>query len=309
MPNSFEDRGSRSIKEQLLTFAGRDLAYRMREAGKLSPEEEWHVSYLYAIAASPQPRRREFANIYDLVLYGLLRGFERADAGWLYRGHWDAGRDLIPSFYRTRPDLLRPEGAAVRDQVARVLHSLVEEGRMYAAPFALEARILDAWRVERLPKLDALRDQPTFPLLASLSEFQQDAVIQHYCSGTPFLDFTKSICVAAFFATDRSSRQGKRPPTKGAIYVVHPNDLERELALGTVVSIEVPECFERPRRQKAVFVLTTWPELLRDRVLFDVWTFHHTDVGLDFECGEYGISRALLLPDSSGLESACRGQR
>jgi hypothetical protein len=295
-PNAFEESSSAVVKERLLSLGGRDLAYRMLCSGALSEEEEWNLKYVYAIAGSPQPRQRQFANIYDLVLYAMLSGFERANSGWIFRGQRDERFELIPSFFRTRPELLKPEAAAVVDHIGRVLQSEVFN-RPYEGLFELHREIRDAWRRERKLKLDCLARQiDCFPI-ESLSEFEQDSAIQHYQSGTPFLDFTKSIIVASFFATHRFTHNSDPLPQKGAIYVVGPNDLQKELALGRVVSVELPPNFERPHRQKAVFVLTARPELLRDRRLFDVWTFYHTQAGADFESIEYGVSGRLLFPD------------
>lgn len=302
LPGPFEDRPAAVVKEQLLSFAGRDLAWRMRAKGLLSQEEEWHLSYLNAIVDSSQPRSRQFVNIYDLVLYGLVGGFERADAGWIFRGQRDAQWDLLPSFYRTRPGLLRPESKALADLLTRELHALEEE-RAFKAPFGLRSGVLAEWHIERQRILNAFRSHPAFSLLEALSEYQQDAVIQHYHSGTPLLDCSRSLCVAAFFATQWHGRRESRAPTKGAVYVVSPRDLEENLVSGRVAAIEVPAIFERPLRQKAVFILTAWPELLRDGNLFDVWTFFHTEVGLGFECADLGVSRAMLLPDPLGFES------
>jgi hypothetical protein len=198
-------------------------------------------------------------------------------------------------------DLLKAVSEVMTDHLKRMLHSYVERGRPYEAPFALHHDIHEAWRAERQRKLASIRDRRDFPLIESLSEFEQDAIIQHYRSGTPFLDFTESICVAAFFAAHRFSRHDDLPPLKGAVVVVSPRDLQNELALGHVVTIKVPDHFQRPQRQKGLFVLTAWPELLREDNFFDTWTFYHTQIGLKFECIEYGVSVDLLLPDPNGL--------
>jgi len=294
-PNAFGNKSPAIVKDQLLT-GRKDLHASMLSEGALSEEEEWHLEYAYAIAASPQPRCREFVNIYDLVLYGLLRGFERADSPWIFRGQFNERFELVPSLFRRerRSDLLRSEGAAMFDLAARLLCSL-DVGQPYEVPFALHEDIVAAWSVEGQGKLKAIRQQVDSPLVDSLSDFQQDAVIQHYLGGTPYLDFTKSICVAAFFATYSYDPA----PSKGVVYVVSPNDLQEQLKSGKIVCIELPPAFDRPHRQKAVFVLTAWPELLCERSLFDIWTFHHTEVGLPFECVEYGVTSSLLLPDLS----------
>ena len=303
MPNSFEDQPPARVKERLLCFAGRDLAYRMARAGFLTQEAEHHLSYLYAIGSSLQARRRGFKNIYDLALFGFLLGYENHQSSWIFRGQYDGRQRLVPSFYRTRRDLLRPERVARIDYIKRMLHALVEKNVDYEAPFALESKILRGWREERLRKLEALKRQPGFSLIGSLSEYEQGAVIQHYMSGTPFLDFTKSILVAAFFATHRFGRRrtSQRPRT-GAIYVISTDDIQRQVALGHITPIELPAHFVRPHRQRAVFILTAWPELLRDKSLFIPWTFQHTLVGENFESEDFGITSSLLLADPNDME-------
>lgn len=302
-PEPFENRSSVDLKERLLSFAGRDLAFRMLRAGALSAEAERCLGYVYALAETDEARGRQFMNIYDLVLHGLLLGYER-EHSWMFRGQYDGRWDLLPSLYRKRPKLLRSEGDAMHDHMMRAMHSL-EQGRGFEAPFALDPRVLEGWRSERLRKLKTMRKRPYFPLIESLSEYEQDAVIQHYSSGTPFLDFTTSIYVAAYFATHRSGRRHRgRRPTKGSIFVVSPNDMQREVAVGHVKAIALPKQFTRPHRQRAIFVLTGWPELVRDKSLFAPWTFWQTNIGQKFECAEYGATRDRLLPDPEKISAA-----
>jgi len=251
MPKPFENRSSADLKQRLLSFSGRDLAYRMLRAGLLSKKAERCLGYVYALAETEEARGRRFLNVYDLVLHGLLLGYER-EHSWIFRGQYDGRWGLLPSFYRSRPKLLRSGRDAWRDHLMRKLHSSLELEREFDAPFALGEKVLEAWGSERLRILDTIRGRSYFPLIQPLSEYEQDAVFQHYLSGTPFLDFTTSICVAAFFATRRFGRsKGSRLPAKGSIFVVSPNDMQQEVAVGHVKTIELPEYFTRPRRQKA----------------------------------------------------------
>src|SRR5262249_7734807 len=159
-----------------------DLACRMLRAASLSTDAERCLGYVYALSETPEVRGRIFMNIYDLLLHGLLLGYEK-NHSWIFRGQYDGRWGLLPSFYRNHPKLLRSQRQARRDHTRRILHSLMVLERTFEAPFALDEEVLTAWRGERLRLLDTMRGEPYFPLIESLSEYEQDAVIQHYLSG------------------------------------------------------------------------------------------------------------------------------
>jgi len=137
----------------------------------------------------------------------------------------------------------------------------------------------------------------------ALTPLQQEAVVQHYHSGTRLLDFTKSFEVAAFFATHGTGQA----PQAGAIYRISPQDVEETLQLATVEAPELPACFLRIHRQQGVFLTTAHYGLLNQPGLFDRWAFYHTEAGLDFEFPELGVATGWLLPDE--IPGAAAGAR
>jgi hypothetical protein len=204
---------------------------------------------------------RLFANIYDLLLASRVVLDDRTGEQRIYRGHRDSAWQLLPSYYRSSP---------VRSDM---LSATVRRGRL-------------VYLQKRFPEVD----------LASLGELEQEAVIQHYLSGTRLLDFTRSPEIAAFFATHLSQEASAADlPAFGAIYRISPADLHG-LTLGRVEAPELPEAFLRIHRQRGVFILIDYQGLINEPGLFDRWIFYHTRAGLNFECEALGITQSHLLP-------------
>jgi hypothetical protein len=75
--------------------------------------------------------------------------------------------------------------------------------------------------------LNSLRAKYPYVDLEGLTPLQQEAVVQHYSSGTKLLDFTSSIYIAAFFATSgpRATLKSSESPSVGAIYRMAPAEM------------------------------------------------------------------------------------
>lgn len=214
------------------------------------------------IEAGHRVAERVFANVFDLLLASaFIVHNDTSGSRIIYRGHYNSEWQLIPSYLRSHP------------KRADHLAHTVREGQL-------------AYLRKRYPTVD----------FQSLTALQQDAVIQHYLSGTRLLDFTKSVFVAAYFATT-SGGSGAPASDFGAVYRISPGDIENNLQLAKVEAPELPSEFVRIHRQQGVFVETEFLKVINEPALFDRWLFYHTEAGLNFECDSLGVTSGNLLPD------------
>jgi hypothetical protein len=211
-------------------------------------------------------RERVFANIFDAVLAAMKIGGTDGRESQVFRGQYDSRWKLAPSYYRASP--------------VRAEH--------------LKLSVLNG-------QLDHLRQIYPHVDFAGLSSLQQEAVVQHYFSGTELLDFTTSMYVAAFFATSRDESIPAAP--MGAIYRISRRDIA-DLMLAMVESPTLPPEFRRIHRQHGVFLRIKFRQAINDPGLFDRWVFNHTDAGREFVCDELGISGARLLAKDITAEDA-----
>jgi FRG domain len=167
---------------------------------------------------------RVFANLYDALFAHLAIHGERRDKDYdLYRGHLDSRWRLQASYYRKLSD--RREA---RDDRADVISGF----------FGVHVVPLDDMSAEERARMvvELCRQYPVASL-EGLEPLQQEAIIQHYLSGTKLIDFTTSIYVAGFFATTIPGPMAanERPPM-GAIYRIAPRELD-ELPVDSFASI------------------------------------------------------------------------
>lgn len=150
-----------------------------------------------------------------------------------------------------------------------------------------------------------------------LSEEDMLAIAQHYGFPTPLLDYTRSLPIAAFFATYDAR---KLPPDREQIGVIYHLNFNRKelgpnaraiglgnfsllegarLKVGTLQLIEpqLPDEDDRIARQQGLFVAGFHPRDL-GHVAIDRIYFHQIP-GETFEDPAAGITEARLLPDSS----------
>jgi hypothetical protein len=150
------------------------------------------------------------------------------------------------------------------------------------------------------------------------------AVAQHYGFATPLLDFTRSLRVAAFFATSGADQLGADEKSIGVIYHIKPTDrttsmllnpqrhvvfesfdLMREAGLQfgdwRVIEPLLADEDNRIARQRGAFLqganVRHLSGVLGGRILFE------QRAGEVFEDAALGVTRAALLPDSSDLHA------
>lgn len=227
-------------------------------------------------------KERVFANLYDALFAHLAIHGENEATHDFYRGHRDSRWDLEASYYRALPN-----SAPFHDNRADIISSF------YGVHVVPIDEMEDRERAERVIKLE--QEYPGVTL-EGLTPLQQEAVIQHYLSGTKLLDFTTSIYVAAFFATTPFTHRAETArPEMGAIYRIARHEID-ELAMGEVAAPELPARFIRIHRQSGVFLKIRFRGAINDPLLWARWVFWHTDAAYPFCCPARGISMDNLLP-------------
>jgi len=187
--------------------------------------------------------------------------------------------------------------------------------------------VLDvATLVERVQRtslfLAALRDRQLEFFQGSPSDEELLAVAQHYGFGTPLLDFSRSLRVAAFFATDGQSRLPPDEKALGVIYYLKPDDrrsqqlFDRTESIGLhgfdllreaglqfgqwkVLEPGLADSDNRIARQRGIFLEGADVRHLSS-VMLEKIEFEHRP-GIVFEDPHAGVTKARLLPDSSRL--------
>lgn len=142
------------------------------------------------------------------------------------------------------------------------------------------------------------------------------AVAQHFGLPTPLLDFTESLRVAAFFATQGAAELSEADLPIGVIfYVMHPDQADdATLALGGnrlldwagvrtgklhVIRPDLPDAEDRIRRQRGAFIAGHHARDLQ-RVTIDRIYFKQCR-GVTFQDPRSGISSEALLPRQTAL--------
>lgn len=200
---------------------------------------------------------RIFRSIADLVSFRFgVKRFSPPRTE-VYRGHADENWKLIPRLFRGESD----KRAFVRNRLTtwQFLGDLEESGILQ-------------------PGLD-------------LSYLQLLAIAQHYgeypgACGTELLDFTWSLQVAASFAC-----MGGSNTDIGCIYIVNIGEI-RELFLGVLEEVSLPDFFRRPTRQQALF-LRQYAPAVNQPGIFDRYYFYHS--------GDFQAYQALTLPSAEYL--------
>lgn len=269
-PPDFQGLSAATVKSAVLSGGSKPILQAMLNSNVI-PEAQHErllqaIKYCQTIFDHTEIRdlglgvgEKVFANVFDVLLGSKGIGDDQTGSRRIYRGHFDSGWQLVPSYYRSSP--IRADN----------ITPLVRPGRL-------------AYLKKRYPSVD----------FNSLTELQQEAVIQHYLSGTRLLDFTRSLAIAAFFATRAQHSSGR--PEFGVIYRISPSDIS-ELMLGNVESPELPSQFLRIHRQQGVFIQVQYLALINEPGLLDRWGFHHTEAGINFECACDAITRANLLTE------------
>jgi hypothetical protein len=144
------------------------------------------------------------------------------------------------------------------------------------------------------------------------------AVAQHFGFPTPLLDFTESLRVAAFFATQKPARLEGADQPIGVIYYIYSADQKHTqsgvaednplaqwagIRLGSlhVIRPEIPDGDDRIRRQQGVFVGGYRARHLQAVTIDRIYFKQRAD--LTFEDPRSGISRERLLPIGTTLSN------
>ena len=205
-----------------------------------------------------------FANVYDMLLAGMATATVDGLGYLIFRGQVDSRWQLVPSYLRVQP----PRSELLRYTVVNGQVSYLQK---------------------KHPWID----------WSNLTREQCEAVGQHYLSGTALLDFTDSMLIAAFFASDPSSIALADLPRTGAIYRISRSDI-KNLGVATVEAPELPSEFTRIHRQHGLFIHVKYHTVINQRALFERWVFRHTPQALPFEWVPLGITAAHLLDDRIG---------
>jgi FRG domain len=249
----------------------KDVAKQLREAIT-------HYQNVRYEVGRRTPRHAEagliFDNIYDLLIYSTVQDSFAEDnlatiAGaerlYIYRGQFDATWELIPSYYRrSRPCASGSSEAAYVDHIERRMADLQQ----------------------KFPKIKF-----------DLTFREREAVVQHYYSDTKLLDFSQSMFIAAYFATDVPHKTRSELPGEGAIYRIRTGMIQRR-KFGIVEAPTLPQSFRRMHAQKGCFIDIDYERRndLYKASLLERWIFPHTDAGLNFEFPAIGVTTEGLLP-------------
>lgn len=176
--------------------------------------------------------------------------------------------------------------------------------------------------VERLHRtqafLDALAAHEQEIVGRTLDDNEELAIGQHYGVPTSLLDYTRSLAIAAFFATGAGDASSLRSGDIGVIYFVAPNDPlatpapvapavldlahAAGLRLGRLTTIEpvLPDPENRIARQKGLFV-DGFDSRDLQRLSLSVLHFRQ-QAGEAFQNPRLGIPRGLLLTPDAKLQ-------
>jgi FRG domain len=209
--------------------------------------------------------------------------------GCVFRGQRDSRWAQDPSLLRPAQDGSAPTVAAIVERVRRTQRFLHDLGRC-------EQQLVGH----------------------ALNEAERLAVAQHYGMPTPLLDYTRSISVAAFFATGSGNASAVGADEIGIIYYISPHaaiaappvpdvsaglDLARAagLRIGNLTFIEptLPDPENRISRQKALFVEGFESRDLQ-RLVSGALYFRQQE-GEIFEDPKRGITRGQLLAPEARL--------
>jgi len=258
--------------------------------GRLDPEKG--AFYLAAIDFLDTYRASAVrANIYDVVWF---HDFLEHD-GRLFRGQADQNWRLDTSLFRVKADGSPLDLATLYERTHSTQEFLSEMGCRQLELFGRE-----------LPESELL------------------AIAQHYGFPTPLLDFSRSLRVAAFFATYDARKLKPGDTQTGVIYHLKPAEkefrlrdgarLEESIRLGDFrllqeAAVRIGEFQyiepklkgddDRIGRQAGLFIDGFYPRDLRE-IAFDRITFQQVP-GEAFEDPAAGVTAAQLLPEHSRL--------
>ena len=200
---------------------------------------------------------------------------------WLYRGVTRKCHDLVPSIGRVDP------------------HG--QDGQDRSWDRYMEQSLLEEFKRQALPKVSA----------TPRTVVEWMALGQHHGLKTRLLDWTESVLVAAFFATEH----GMNPKVPPAIYgirnlpTIGPEDEDEPFQIESVALYRPALFSERISPQQSVFTIHPKPKESFDTPELIRWTLAINgtlDIKLALDAS--GITRAALFPDIDGLAASLNWQ-
>jgi FRG domain len=221
-------------KDILIRDSGKYVAAKLLSTGLVTPKEDEErlrntIGYCQSVfdiseigEGGHNVGERLSSNIYDVLFAKrrLLGEWEHGDE--LYRGQFSSEWRLVASYFRNLQldsNLLEPE--TQKAELKAMMQYWLSGGRHGGTTKSL----LD--ETERNEKLNELSIRFPDVDFARLTPLEQEAVIQHYMSGTALVDFTTSIEVAAFFlrqAAIKTIKRGSPQRLQWVLFFVWPGE-------------------------------------------------------------------------------------
>lgn len=242
----------------------------------------------YLITAEGGPTGGVYPDIYSAV-WSMERVFSD---GTIFRGQ-------VQSEWGLESTLMRPNGAGVVD----------------AAEFLQRMDVT-------LEFISSMKQRANELFGKELDDDSLLAVAQHFGFPTPLLDFTESLRIAAFFATQSAAELPAADPPIGVIfYIMRPDqaddrspEVESSKLLGWagvrtgklhVIRPDLPDGDDRIRRQQGVFIAGYHARDLQAVTIDRIYFKQHR--GVTFQDPRGGISPELLLPLQTELSKLAEG--
>jgi FRG domain len=261
-------------------------------AGRVTPEqlEFADAAYHYLSERQQQGPRGLSVAVYPSI-YDVVWNYRRLEGqGSIFRGQWNA-------WWPSDSSLLRPAAGGL--------------------PLSLNALVGRLKQTEAF--LAELRNRQRQLFGAEIDDESLLAIAQHYGFPTPLLDYTRSLDVAAFFATQPAARLARGSEMIGVIYYMRPDRSELAapgelqniglpgfsllqsagIRIGDVSIIEprIPDEDNRIARQKGLFISGYRTRDLQG-IAIDRLYFRQLP-GEVFEDPSADVTADHLLPDSS----------
>lgn len=273
------------LRELLQEDRDQEFMDEQRQSGRLTDEKyNYALAGLHLIEEQHKAARHVYPDIYSAV-WSLERVVQ---PGMIFRGQAHAEWGL-------QPTLLRPRGGGLDIAELQNRIALTEDF------------------------LTELRTRQSELFGGPLGEDELLAVAQHFGFPTPLLDYTRSLKIAAFFATSSQSVTGAGPSI-GVIYYHFsgPEDTFRpqrpagllpsltalagvRVGALSVIAPDIPQEDDRIRRQQGVFVGGYRPHDLQSITIDRIYFRQMPEMA--FEDPREGITGAALLPDKTPLSA------
>ena len=267
-----------------------DILAANAEVGRIKPEQlEVAAEAIAFLRREQQDERIGGRTLYPSIYHALWEWTPFEDLDYVFRGQGNSRWPQESTLLRANKDGIAPTIADVVERTQRTQSFL--------------------------DKLEASEQR----LGWTCNEDERLAIAQHYGMPTPLLDYTRSLSVAAFFATGAGNASHVRAGELGIIYYIAPDaviaaldesntqsgiDFARAagLRVGRLTFIEpnLPDPENRIARQQALFVDGFASRDLQ-RLVSGAFYFRH-QAGEAFEDPVRGVTRERLLTPNAELQ-------